>query len=258
MEKNNFLINYTTKLADAEELNVEFYLKNWLPIPKGSITMITAPGGSGKSYLSIQIALRMILENKENRILLWNTEDAVGEMKKRSNKILKYILKNEELDISNIDVIDNSKLPVYFNDGNNKEFLEYFKKYNLIILDPLISFYSGEENNNSEARRFMNLLNKIAINNNQSIIIVHHHNKKDKEGNSRTRGASAFVDAVRLLYEIQPLKNYKTLKKIEIAKDNKGVTFMVKNDNFIIKVLPFNEPTKEEKIGVENVGKLFG
>jgi len=250
--------NYITKLSEAKPTTPDFYLKNWLPIPKENLTMITAPGGSGKSFLSIQIALKMLLENKDYKTLIWNTEDTKGDIRKRTNQILNYILNENDLDIKNIDIIDNSNLPIYFNDNNLQAFKDLFKPYNLIILDPLISFFQGEENSNTEARRFMNIINKIAIDNNQAIIIIHHHNKKDKEGNSRTRGASAFVDAARLLYEINNIENNKNKKEIKIVKDNKGVSFLTKKDHFILEVLPFftvSEPTPKAESKVSLFSK---
>ena len=101
------------------------------------------------------------------------------------------------------------------------------RDFEFIILDPLIAFYGGDENNNSQAREFMNLLTEWADKEDKAILVVHHNNKSTTGG---IRGASAFVDAVRLQYELLTKENIDEkeilptgYRKIKIKKDNWGV-----------------------------------
>ncbi|BAM11551.1 hypothetical protein HCN_0231 [Helicobacter cinaedi PAGU611] len=67
-------------------------------------------------------------------------------------------------------------------------FTELFKDYKLIVIYPLIAFYDGDENSNSQARRFMDCLNHIVRENDQAILITHHNTKGNNNETSKTRG----------------------------------------------------------------------
>lgn len=222
-------------LLKVEEKRPEFFLENFLPLPKGAITMLSAQGGSGKSFLSIQLAIRLVNQNKNTKALLWLSEDPAWLSKHRAEEILNKI---EEVgsDLKDIDIID--EMPQHLNFTNYNKYKELFTPYDLIVLDPLIAFYGGEENNNTQARLFMNLLNKIARDNIQSFLILHHSTKASKEMESRSRGAGAFVDAVRLSYEIKSVETDPNLKEILVIKDNFGVKQIIGEKKEII-VLPY-------------------
>ncbi len=241
-----------TNANKIEAKEPQFYCKEWLPIPTNSLAMISARGGTGKSFLSIQLAIRIIAENPEHRVLLWLSEDPLYYTKDRINKIFNRITphlqdKKKEI-LDNIDIIGADKQTIYFNELEEKKLIELGDElvvnYNVVILDPLIAFYAGEENSNSEARAFMNILNRMAQDRLLSIVLIHHHNKNG-EGN-RTRGASAFVDAVRLLYTINTIKIeddkkeiHPTKRKIKIEKDNWGVRQLLGVNEFEREILPY-------------------
>ena len=241
-------------ITNANEIDARepsFYCKEWLPIPRNTLTMISAPGGTGKSFLSIQLAIRIITENPNSKVLLWLSEDPLYYTKDRINKIFERIVthlqdKKEEI-LANIDIIGAEQQTIYFNELNQKQLKELgdelVTNYNVVVLDPLIAFYSGEENSNSEARAFMNILNRMAQDRLMSIILIHHHNKMENGG--RTRGASAFVDAVRLLYTLNTIKTgekeiHPTKRKIVIEKDNWGVKQLLGVSEFEREILPYS------------------
>ena len=130
-------------------------------------------------------------------------------------------------------MIINKKInPLFYKLKNSLKDVEF------IILDPLIAFFGGDENNNSQAREFMNLLTEWADKEDKAILVVHHNNKSTTGG---IRGASAFVDAVRLQYELikedekenaNPNKETTPMpdnyRKIIIQKDNWGVERILK------------------------------
>ncbi len=261
-------------VTNANKINARepsFYCEDWLPIPKNTLTMISAPGGTGKSFLSIQLAIRIIAKNPNSKVLLWLSEDPLYYTKDRIDKIFNRIVphlqdKKEEI-LNNIDIIGAEQETAYFNDLEEEQLKEIgdelVVKYNLVVLDPLIAFYSGEENSNSEARKFMNILNRIAQERLLSIVLIHHHSKG--EGGGKTRGASAFVDAVRLLYTLNTIKTgdkeiHPTKRLIRIEKDNWGVRQLLNTNEFERELLPYNikEITikKEEEEKIEEKKKL--
>ena len=70
-------------------------------------------------------------------------------------------------------------------------------KVGLAVFDPLLAFYGGNENDNSEARVFIQAFAEWAKKAEITTIIIHHANK---DGDSR--GATAFHDGVRARYEL--------------------------------------------------------
>jgi len=253
-----------TNANKIQEKELSFYCAEWLPIPRNALTMISAPGGTGKSFLSIQLAIRIIAENPNHRVLLWLSEDPLYYTKYRINKIFErivpHLIDKKEQILNNIDVIGAEKQTIYFNQLSADKLKELGDElvvnYNVVVIDPLIAFYAGEENSNSQARSFMDILKRIAQDRLLSIILIHHHNKNG-EG-ARTRGASAFVDAVRLLYTLNTIKTdnkeiHPTKRLIKIEKDNWGVRQLLNKSEFEREILPYRVKEIEEKKETVNV-----
>ena len=264
-------------VTNANEIKAKepnFYCKDWLPIPRNTLTMISAPGGTGKSFLSIQLAIRIIQELLENgnnqKVLLWLSEDPLYLTKYRIQKVFLRIMNiTDEHEIHRIldrlDVIGAEQETIYFQNLTSEQIKELgdelVTQYAVVVLDPLIAFYAGEENSNSQARAFMNILNRMAQDRLLSIVLIHHHNK-NSEG-AKTRGASAFVDAVRLLYSVSTFKNketeeiHPTRRLIRIEKDNWGVRMLLNTDKFEREILPYSvtEVTMTSNNGGEEKNK---
>ncbi len=239
------------QFSTVKSQKVEFYLKDFLPIPKTKVTMISGAGGIGKSFLSIQLAIRMVQENSSKKVLLWLSEDTIGESRERARQILKKIIKISENDanliLKNIDIIgsDAEELTPFIKDDTLVPLKEFLSSYSLVVLDPLIAFFDGEENDNSQARRFISVLTAISTINLQSIILIHHHGKKDKDGNSTMRGASAFRDAIRVHYEMKFKEGGNPL--IELEKDNVHAGQYLKEKSFSLKILPYDVVIEEKE-----------
>jgi len=225
-------------LGDVKESETEFILKSWLPMPMGAVVFLTAKGGTGKSFIALQAGLRYLAENKDNRVFLWLSEDNVELSKYRAS----LIVEDYDLDSTPMNRLKvSSDMPVHFTELDQSKqkvtsaFLEVKKilrDYEFIVLDPLIAFYGGDENNNSQARYFMQLFTKWAIDENKVILFIHHSNKV----NGGSRGAGAFIDAVRLNYEVE--KIYDDKDKKNIAKDKRlHLQFTIAKDNYDVKRL---------------------
>ena len=66
-----------------------------------------------------------------------------------------------------------------------------------VVFDPLLAFYGGNENDNSEARVFIQAFAEWARVSQITTLIIHHMNK-----DGASRGASAFHDGVRARYDL--------------------------------------------------------
>lgn len=258
--ENSFNLDYRvpspTNHEDIEERDAEFILKEWMPIPKDTVSLITAPGGSGKTWLVLQIAARFCMEDRSKRVFLWLSEDPKSLSKSRLNKILEKILEVSGKDL-HIDISDDPT-PFLLNEYNKKigvdpiwhDLKSIFNNYDLIILDPLIAFFGADENNNGHARYFMQLFTAYASKNSKTILFIHHSTK----GTTGSRGAGAFVDAVRSVYEIDYVKDKEGrvnelkshMRVIKLTKDNYAAKKLLKVAAIERQLFPQSIKTVEE------------
>ena len=227
-------------IHDVEVEEPEFICIDWIPIPKRTITIFSAGGGTGKTIAALQLAMRYIEEERfEKKVFLWLSEDPAGLSKSRAADIASKILNKSFLEYSKLmDISDNATFPLmtFKSSGEGIVQPEFYqmksklKPYDLIILDPLIGFFAGDENSNSHARQFMQLFTQWADKENKTIIFIHHSSKGVRVGGeSKTRGASAFIDAVRAVYEFEKIKATQddkeqsidqSLRRVILTKDN--------------------------------------
>lgn len=233
-----------TSIHNIEAEEPEFICKDWIPIPKKTVTLFSAGGGTGKTMAALQLALRYVEENAfQKKVFMWLSEDPAGLSKNRAIDIASKVLgKNFTSFDGLIDISDNSTFPVmtFKSSGEGVVRPEFYqmksklKAYELIIIDPLIGFFAGDENSNSHARQFMQLFTQWATKENKTILFIHHSSKGARVGSeSKTRGASAFVDAVRAVYEFEKIKSNKadddipvndSLRRVILTKDNYNAT----------------------------------
>lgn len=269
---NIFTINKNC-ILDVVEKEPEFYLKNWLPIPLGTITIISAQGGTGKTWIVVQVALRFILENLNKKVFLWLSEDLESIVKHRMNSVCSDILDTKLDDrFKNITTTDTAPQPllerdkgVYKMSYRFEQLKAELKDYDLIVLDPLLAFYGGEENDNSQARLFMQPFMNWCKETNKSVVFLHHSNKPTGDNIlSKTRGAGAFVDASRVCYEVSKVyqKDKKSLdldlnslhlRDIKLSKDNYGAIKHLKEFTVKRHITPQESSKKFVEIVFEDI-----
>jgi replicative DNA helicase len=280
LNKSSYYDFQFKNFKNVENRDVEFILEDFLPLPKKAVTLLSAKGGAGKSWLVLQLALRYINQYPDRKAFAWLSEDPDFATKKRAEKILAEILTDcnytkfndiNHQNYNNFSYLGSETRPFHFIDYDfkNKKINNLFyklkyslKDYDFIILDPLIAFFGGDENNNSQAREFMNLLTEWADKENKAILVVHHNNKNS---NSSIRGASAFVDAVRLYYELlmnennDKKENTEVLpagyRKIQIQKDNWGVERILGKKEIEIKIFNIEIKKRISEEGINYGGR---
>lgn len=186
--------------------------KDYLPLIKNDVNMISAPGGIGKTFVSLINALHYLKESKDEDLssaYIWSTEDVPGLMKAREVAVVAKYLSD------GIDFRKQTESICYgyshqrFTEKQNGVTVptQYFLdamiqlvSFDFVVIDPLLNFFGGDnENDNQHARFFMTLLKKYASKYGITFLVVHHGRK----GDGATRGASAFQDTARLAYELQ-------------------------------------------------------
>jgi len=270
-ELESILLSYAEKIStksstnflnliaalNIDEKESEFITKDFIPIPKNTVTIFSAGGGTGKTSLLLQLAMRFLNENENEKCFMWLSEDPLGLTRYRLNTIINGLYKQGKQSLSRLMLSDDLTFSVLKEQNRNISINSLFykmkillKNYSLIILDPLIAFFGGDENNNAQAKLFMQLFTKWAGEENKTIIFIHHSTKNT----SQSRGASAFTDAARAVYEIQKIKNKegKEIKtnerKVILSKDNYRASKYLGGFEKDIKVFP-NE--KKAPIEVE-------
>lgn len=185
----------------------------------GQVGLITAPGGTGKSFLLLQIAMSVAsgqtlipgLEVKSaGAVCLLNFEDDSFDIRQRGNAILRHFL---DLDPSpeNLYVASMSGHTLSLLDGRgeiNEEDVLWLKEQcdgmRLLILDPLSHCHCADENSASQMSKLIQVLKGIGRETGTGIMISHHTGKAAAlnglgDIQQSARGSSALVDASRVV-----------------------------------------------------------
>jgi replicative DNA helicase len=233
------------RLVDVEAKEVEFMGKEWLPFPVDTVSMISAAGGTGKTWTILQVAIRYCLDNPTKKAYLWLSEDLESLVKSRAIAAAKLISYDTFLP-KNLYISNDSPLTLLDRNKLSPDFMTLkreLKDYDLIVFDPLLAFFGGDENDNSQARMFMQPFLNWALKDKKTIIFLHHSNKSE----GKARGAGAFIDAVRCAYELSFIMD-KTKQQIDstrrhernlhLAKDNYGAALILQATRVVRTVTP--------------------
>jgi len=180
-EGSRELFNIVT-LDQVKAEEAEFICKSWLPFPRNTVSLVTAGGGVGKSFLLLQAAMRMIRDEKL-KVFMWLSEDALSLSKYRSEMIASNILESDISTFSkNLHIAGADSETIHFLEESRAgasvsskfyQFKRMLKNYDIIILDPLIAMFGADENNNAHARKFINLFTRWATKENKTIDYLH-------------------------------------------------------------------------------------
>jgi hypothetical protein len=192
------------------------------------LSYLIGPGGSGKSALAMVEAVAMasgreLLPGDKPvcplRVWMFNAEDDLAEMQRRLAAVLKHY------GLTYADLNGN----LYMTSGRDMKLqLARMGRYgpeivpgvvdalverlttariNVLILDPLGALHTLPENSNEAANLLSGALREVAHRAEAGLMILHHVGKAaamdmDAAGAGASRGASAFVDAARVVRQI--------------------------------------------------------
>jgi RecA-family ATPase len=201
-------------------------------LPSKIVAAIIAAGGTGKSYLAMHLAVCVASESclfgrhqprSAAKVVFISGEDDRHELQRRLHKVVAGLspqarsLVNKNLQF--IDLADSFEL---FTERNNKGEIDITKipglicdqiisqigsDIGLVIVDPVARFRGGEENLAADATRFVQALQQIRDQLNTAVLCLHHVNKGAGTGGNQNnaRGSSAFIDGVRLVFQLNAL-----------------------------------------------------
>lgn len=185
------------------------------------VSVLVAPAGSGKSLLTLQIAMMGATSMNWGgwrcrvpiRSLVVNTEDDGDEMRRRlfaasqlmacdMRELRSYIAfaeTPENIIIARAD--SKTKTVVRTPMVENLVSTVIENNFDLMIVDPFAETFEGDENSNSELKWAAVLWREIARRSNCSVLLVHHAKKYGSEPGdaSAARGGSALIGVARIV-----------------------------------------------------------
>lgn len=219
----------------------------------GFVSMLVAPGGTGKSALVMGEAVAMATGRnllgddpvRPLKVWLHNAEDDNTEARRRlTATLMEHGLRWPDLN-GNI-VLTSGRdldlmLAVQTRDGGEvrRDVVERIisevkaADVDVIVFDPLGAMHTLNENSNEAANMLMGALREIAHKTGAAVILVHHTSKAGAvdmagAGVGASRGASAFTDAARNVRQVARM-NEAEANKFGIAQDQRWRFIRVDN-----------------------------
>jgi hypothetical protein len=196
---------------------------------RGYTHMLVAPGGSGKSLFTLQLAIAMATGDqwgewtprKRFRSLVINVEDDLHEQRRRLAAARRVMEPDAEKLRGMIHLTDDTQsIVVAKMDPHSKsvvatplvaglrKFIEQHK-IDALIVDPFAETFEGDENSNSEIKWAMKVWrDEIARPCNCAVYLVHHTTKYANGGAGDAniiRGAGAIVNSTRIAATLMPM-----------------------------------------------------
>lgn len=220
MLKNPEYVDFS---RDAEIRQPEWIIPG---LRAGQVALVTAPGGTGKSYLLLEIAMSVAsgttllpgLEAKTaGKVCLLNFEDDSFDIQQRGNAILRHFT-NLNPSEENLYVASMSGQTLSLLDsrgeisGDDVLWLkEQCRDMRLVVLDPLSHLHTADENSASQMSKLVQVLKGIGQETGTGIIIAHHTSKASAlngqaDLQQSARGSSALVDASRVVMTLHKPK----------------------------------------------------
>lgn len=192
---------------------------------KGQVTTLVAPGGVGKSTLTLAWAasiatqqnLAAAVPHERGKVWVINNEDDENELYRRFAAVQQHYGIAWE-DLSERLILSgrgDRKFRVATRNQSGKldasrhvaQAVEFIRAYHIstIIIDPMVGTHEGNENDNAEMEIVMDCYRRIAREGGCSVCVVHHTSKPQGgssegfAGNANaSRGASAVINAARV------------------------------------------------------------
>ena len=229
-----------------------------------NVSILVAPPGSGKSLLTLQMALMMCTgmawggwrPRKACKVLVINSEDDSDEMRRRlyaaceEMQITTYAELRERLAIAGApgDIViakADSRTHTVVEQPIFKQLVKTVLdgKFDVLVVDPFAETFEGDENSNSELKWAAVLWRRVARETGAAVMLVHHTRKFGAEAGNMdsARGGSSLVGVARIvstlfamtkeeaeIYEVEEEERHKFLR-FDDAKANQAlVTFAAK------------------------------
>jgi hypothetical protein len=173
-------------------------------IPRAGITLVFGQGASFKSSIVFDLCVAISAgEHFSLRPLKFTVSlpgpvfinSTEGSLQKNKWRILAH---SRAYNVNPADLpLYYCQQPFYMDDLRDVEALEeYIKEIKpvVVVLDPLDSFFSGEENSARDTKPVRRQIDRLIQTYNTAFVVVHHQGKKKKDVEAAPRGSSAWYD----------------------------------------------------------------
>lgn len=209
----------------------ELPVRPWLvpgAILAGYTHMLAAPGGSGKSLFTLQLAMAMadgmhwggFKPRKRYRSMLINVEDDLDEQRRRLSAARRVMDCKHDLS-GMIHIADTAESIVVARSGERSgsivttPVVDTLRRYiadhriDVLFVDPFAETFEGDENDNSQVKWAMRVWrDEIARATGCAVYLVHHTTKHAQNGAGDAnviRGAGAIVNSTRISATLMPM-----------------------------------------------------
>lgn len=199
-------------------------------MPLGVVGLLAAGGGTGKSFLTLQLSIAIatgrpflgIEVGEPGGVLVLAAEDEQEELHRRFWRVVERMKEDGDLDDMAIELL-RERLFIASRVGQDNRLtsevervlirtavgdricalVDHLPTIKLIVLDPVSRFRGGDENANDAATRFVEVVESIRAKTGATILMPHHVSKDGLRAGADAlsveglRGASALVDGVR-------------------------------------------------------------
>jgi len=234
-------------LFDIKDAKVDYYLRNEAParrwllhntLPLGKVGMLVAPGGTGKGFLVIQLAVAIAtgtrladhwtVDEVGSSLILCAEEDS-DDLHHRLRDVLSATVAHSAAIQTLIEdrvhiksMLTENNLMTHANDRREIVPTDYVDRLiltakqisdlKLIVIDPASRFRGGDEIAAQDTTRFVEVLERLRSATGATVLLVHHTNKgsmnADEPNQGAARGSSALTDGVRWQMNLnKPTKN---------------------------------------------------
>ena len=189
----------------------------------GDVGLLVAPGGSGKGFLALEIAVSVALglplaggawpaPEKTGRVVYLAGEDTPAVLSHRLYALGQWLSESGPMLLEHfakqfaLHSLVGTIPEIVSEEGQRGPWWQTIRQVaegaRLLILDPLARMHSGEENASAIMTRLVQHIEAIAQETGSSILVLHHTNKVSAlsgtgEVQQAARGSSALTDAVR-------------------------------------------------------------
>lgn len=204
---------------------------------RGSVSLLIAPGGSGKTALTAGMAASLVtgrdllgieVFDGPKKVWLWNLEDSRDELAKLLHAaFIWWNICEEDIgdrlhinsgpDGDSLVTATDERGRVRLHQNVLDELVSEISRLGIdvLIVDPFVSSHQVSENDNGSIDAVMKAWGKLAVACNCAVLLVHHTGKL--RGNENTadsaRGASALVNAARSVLTINRLDQTEAAKR---------------------------------------------
>jgi RecA-family ATPase len=185
-------------------------------LPATTVTLLSGDGGTGKSFLALQLAAATVLgkrwlgrDPRQGGVLYLSSEDDANELHRRLHDTCLFYGAGLE-DLSALVLWSlaehDAALALAMRGGGSIQTTPRWDELwaladqhrpALIVLDSLADVFGGDENVRTQARQFIGLLRALAIHTGAAVLVLAHPSLSGLTSGAGTSGSTAWSNSVR-------------------------------------------------------------